>query len=364
MTAGDPAAPTLPGAPRSARPGGEPPALRVAFADFPPEAVRRVAAEALPDFDLRLPEDDTPAAVEAALRGADALIARRRPLGARELRLAGRTRLVVALGRNPTAVRERAVRAAGAALIAVPHPGAIAVADHTLALLLAAARRIVEGDRGVRAGDYRRLSLEPKATTERSFAFHWLRGDEAFPEPFLLDGRTLGLVGFGAIGQEVARRAPGFGMRARYFMRQPLSAGWNRRLGVEAAPSLEALLAESDLVSLHLPHTEVTENLLDAAALDRMKPGAVLVNTARGGLVDEAALAERLRDGRLGGAGLDVFREEPLPAGHPLADAPRTVLAPHTGGAGAGGQRELFARAADAIREFFADGRAAPRPRP
>lgn len=364
MTSGEPAARTLPNAAMSARPGGEPPAPRVAFADFPPEPVRRVAVEALAGFDFRVPEDHTPAAVEAALRGADALVARRRPLGARELRLAGRTRLVVALGRNPTAVRERAVRAAGAALIAVPHPGAVAVADHTLALLLAAARRIVEGDRGVRAGDYRRLSLEPKATTERSFAFHWLKGDEAFPEPFLLDGRTLGLVGFGAIGQEVSRRALGFGMRVRYFMRRPLPAGWNRRLRVDAAPSLEALLAESDIVSLHLPHTEATGNLLDAAALDRMKPGAVLVNTARGGLVDEAALAERLRDGRLGGAGLDVFREEPLPAGHPLADAPRTVLAPHTGGAGAGGQRELFARAADAIREFFADRRAAPRPRP
>lgn len=364
MTSGEPAARTLPNAAMSARPGGEPPAPRVAFADFPPEPVRRVAAEALAGFDFRVPEDHTPAAVEAALRGADALVARRRPLGARELRLAGRTRLVVALGRNATAVRERAVRAAGATLVAVPHPGAVAVADHTLALLLAAARRIVEGDRGVRAGDYRRLALEPKATTERSFAFHWLRGDDAFPEPFLLDGRTLGLVGFGAIGQEVARRALGFGMRVRYFMRRPLPAGWNRRLRVEAAPSLEALLAESDLVSLHLPHTEATGNLLDAAALDRMKPGAVLVNTARGGLVDEAALAERLRDGRLGGAGLDVFREEPLPAGHPLADAPRTVLAPHTGGAGAGGQRELFARAADAIREFFADGRAPPRPRP
>lgn len=336
---------------------GEPRTPRVAFADFPPEAVRRVAADALAGFDLRLPEDDSRAAVEAALPGADALIARRRPLGARELRLAGRPRLVVALGRNPTAVRERAVRAAGAALVAVPHPGAIAVADHTLALLLAVARRIVEGDRGVRAGDYRRLSLEPKPTTERSFAFHWLRGDgEAFPEPFLLDGRTLGLVGFGAIGQEVARRALGFGMRVRYFMRRPLPAGWNRRLRAEPAPSLEALLAGSDLVSLHLPHTEETENLLDAAALDRMKPGAVLVNTARGGLVDESALAERLQDGRLAGAGLDVFREEPLPAGHPLADAPRTVLAPHTGGAGAGGQRELFARAAAAVREFFADG--------
>lgn len=342
-----------------------PPPARVAFADFPPEAVRRVAADALAEFDLRLPEDGSRAAVEAALPGADALLARRRPLGARELRLAGRPRLVVALGRNPTAVRERAVRAAGAALAAVPHPGAIAVADHTLALLLAVARRIVEGDRGVRAGDYRRLPLEPKATTERSFAFHWLRGDDAFPEPFLLDGRTLGLVGFGAIGQEVARRALGFGMRVRYFTRRPLPAGWNRRLRAEPAPSLEALLAGSDIVSLHLPHTEETEGLLDAAALDRMKPGAVLLNTARGGLVDEAALAGRLRDGRLAGAGLDVFREEPLPAGHPLADAPRTVLAPHTGGAGAGGQRELFARAGDAIRGFFAAAAPAPpRPRP
>lgn len=347
----------------SARPATDPPAARVAFADFPPEAVRRIAADALAEFDLRLPEDGSRAALEAALRDADALIARRRPVGARELRLAGRPRLVVALGRNPTAVRERAVRAAGAALTAVPHPGAAAVADHTLALLLAVARRIVEGDRGVRAGDYRRLSLEPQITTERSFAFHWLRGDDAFPEPFVLDGRTLGLVGFGAIGQEVARRALGFGMRVRYFMRRPLPAGWNRRLRAEPAPSLEDLLAGSDIVSLHLPHTEETGNLLDSAALDRMKPGAVLINTARGGLVDEAALAERLRDGRLAGAGLDVFREEPLPAGHPLADAPRTVLAPHTGGAGAGGQRELFARAADAIREFFVDGpSAATRP--
>ena len=322
---------------------------RVGFADFPPPAVQALAAEALSEFDLRMPADESAAAIEEAVRGAEVLIARRRPVGARELELAGRPALVVALGRNATAVDEPAARAAGAALRTIPHPGAVAVADHTLALLLAVARRFVEGDRGVRSGEYRERGLEPRTTTERSFAFNWLRRDDLF----LLDGRELGLVGFGAIGQEVARRALGFGLRVRYFMRRPLTADWNRRLGVEAASSLDDLLANADLVSLHLPHTGETENLLDAAALDRLKPGAVLVNTARGGLVDEAALVERLENGRLGGAGLDVFREEPLPADHPLLRAPRTVLAPHTGGAGAGGQRELFARCAAAIREFF-----------
>lgn len=328
---------------------------RVGFAEAPPPAIRALAAEALAEFDLRLPADDSAASVEDAVRGAEVLIARRRPVGKRELDLAGRPALVVALGRNPTAVDEGAVAAAGATLRTIPHPGAAAVADHTLALLLAVARRIVEGDEGVRSGQYREESgLEPRPTTERSFAFNWLRRDDVF----LLEGRELGLVGFGAIGQEVARRTLGFGMRVRYFRRRLLTAEWNRRLSVEAVSSLDDLLATADFLSLHLPHTGETENLLDAAALDRLKPGAVLVNTARGGLVDEAALIERLESGRLGGAGLDVFREEPLPAAHPLVRAPRTVLAPHTGGAGAGGQRELFARCADAIREFFEAGSA------
>lgn len=332
--------------------GGAKERPRVGFAEAPPPAVRALAAEALAEFDLRLPADDSAAAVEDAVRGAEVLLARGRPVGTQELRAAGNPALVVALGRNATAVDEGAVQAAGAALRTIPHPGAGAVADHTLALLLAVARRIVEGDRGVRAGEYRKIGLEPRPTTERSFAFHWLRRDDRFR----LEGRELGLVGFGAIGQEVARRALGFGMRVRYSRRRPLTAEWNRRLGVEAASSLDDLLATADIVSLHLPHTGETENLLDAAALDRLKPGAVLINTARGGLVDEAAIVERLESGRLGGAGLDVFREEPLPADHPLVRAPRTVLAPHTGGAGAGGQRELFARCAAAVREFFEAG--------
>ena len=317
----------------------------VAFCERPPDFVRQMATQALSGFELRIPDSDAPSAVESAIRDTDVLIARKRPVGARELD-AAKPSLLISLGRNPIAVSLRAARSRGVPVHAVPHPGAIAVADHTLGLLLAVARRIVEGHEGVRAGAYRERGLEPAVTTERLFAFNWLGRKDAF----ILDGLQLGLVGFGAIGQEVARRAAGFGMRIRYYQRRPLPAAWNRRLGVEPVGSVEELLADADVLSLHLPHTPETENMLDGPALDRMKPGAILVNTARGGLVHEAALAERLRDGRLGGAGLDVFREEPLPAGHPFVDTPRLVLAPHTGGAGAGGQRELFVRVAAAVR--------------
>ena len=317
----------------------------VAFAERPPDFVHQMATQALSGFDLRIPDSNAPAAVESAIRDTDVLIARKRPVGGRELD-AAKPSLVISLGRNPIPVSLRAARSRGVPVNAIPHPGAIAVADHTLGLLLAVARRIVEGHDGVRAGAYRERGLEPAVTTERLFAFNWLGRKDAF----ILDGLELGLVGFGAIGQEVARRAAGFGMRVRYYQRRPLPAAWNRRLGVEPAPSLETLLENADVLSLHLPHTPETENMLDGPALDRMKPGAILVNTARGGHVDEAALAERLENGRLGGAGLDVFREEPLPVGHPFVDTPRLVLAPHTGGAGAGGQRELFVRVAAAIR--------------
>lgn len=317
----------------------------MAFAERPPDFVRQMANQALTGFDLRIPASDARRDVESAIGGSDVLIARKRRVGSREMDCAGPS-LIVALGRNPIAVSLRAAANRRIPVTAIPHPGAIAVADQTLGLLLAVARRIVEGDRGVREAAYRERGLEPAVTTERLFAFNWLGRKDAF----ILDGLELGLVGFGAIGQEVARRAAGFGMRVRYHQRRLLQQGWNRRLGVEPIGFFEELLEASDVLSLHIPHTPQTENLLDGPMLDRMKPGAILVNTARGGLVDEAALAERLRDGRLGGAGLDVFREEPLPAGHPFADTPRLVLAPHTGGAGAGGQRELFVRVAAAVR--------------
>ncbi|HET9595247.1 MAG TPA: D-glycerate dehydrogenase [Anaeromyxobacteraceae bacterium] len=186
-------------------------------------------------------------------------------------------------------------------------PGVLtdATADMAMALLLAAARRVVEGDRVVRAGGW--TEADPG----------WMLGTE-------VTGKTLGIVGFGRIGQAVARRASGFGLRILYTSPREVAFA-----GAERAP-LEELLARSDFVSLHVPLTAETKDLLSRERLALMKPGAVLVNTARGPVVDDAALAEALASGRLAAAGLDVFRDEPR-VPEAFLRLPGTVLTPHLG---------------------------------
>ena len=184
-------------------------------------------------------------------------------------------------------------------------------ADTAFALLLAAARRLGEADRFVRSGDW---------TADRAWAPDFFTGKE-------VNGATLGILGLGAIGQAVARRAAGFGMRV---------LGWNRSprevAGVEMV-ELDELLVQSDFVSVNVALAPGTRNLLDAQKIARMKPGAVLVNTARGGIVDERALADALADGRLCAAGIDVFEQEPVPADNPLLGLSNVVVAPHIGSA-------------------------------
>jgi glyoxylate reductase len=180
-----------------------------------------------------------------------------------------------------------------------------ATADLAMALLLAAARRVCEGDRLIRAGGWREAAPE------------FLLGRE-------VTGKTIGIVGFGRIGQAVARRAAGFGMRILYT--SPREAGFPGATRVD----LDALLATSDFVSLHCPLTDATRDLLSRERIARMKPGAILVNTSRGPVVDEEAVAEALEDGRLFAAGLDVFRNEPQ-VPERLRRAENAVLTPHLG---------------------------------
>jgi glyoxylate reductase len=185
-----------------------------------------------------------------------------------------------------------------------------ATADLAWALLLAAARRVAGGDRFLRART------------------PWIWGPEFFLG-FEVHGKTLGVIGLGRIGQAVARRAAGFGMPVLYTARRRLDPEREAALGV-AWRELDQLLAEADFVSIHTGLSPATHHLIGPERLARMKPTAVLVNTARGPIVDEAALAEALRAGRLGAAGLDVFEREPEV--HPaLLELDNVTIVPHLG---------------------------------
>eukprot|EP01037_Dinobryon_pediforme_P009121 gene9121-9201_t len=176
-----------------------------------------------------------------------------------------------------------------------------AVAEHTLALLFAVWRDIAAQDASVRAGGWAGAPI-----------------GELF-------GKTIGLIGIGAIGGEVARLALALGMKVIVWARRPVHIP-----GVEQV-DLDTLLARADIVSPHLAYTAETAGFLGAARLRQMKRGAVFINTARAELTDEAEVLAMLHDGHLAGAGLDVYSAEPLPADHPLRSAPRAVLTPHTG---------------------------------
>ncbi len=182
-------------------------------------------------------------------------------------------------------------------------------ADFTWALLLAVARRVCEASQAVHTGEWR--TWEPLGFLGIDIA-----------------GATLGIVRLGRIGQAVARRARGFGMRVLYTDRQQRSPEIERELGATYLP-LRELLRESDVVSLHVPLTPETYHLIDRQMLALMKPIAILINTARGAVVETEALVEALQARRLWGAGLDVTDPEPLPADHPLLRCPNVVVTPH-----------------------------------
>ncbi|RMG93712.1 MAG: D-glycerate dehydrogenase [Deltaproteobacteria bacterium] len=209
--------------------------------------------------------------------------------------------------------------------IVVGHtPGVLtdATADLAMTLMLACARRLPEATASVREGRWGRW--RPTG----------LLGLE-------LAGKVLGLVGFGQIGRAVARRARAFGMEILFVRRTPTDDPLGRRV------DLDTLTANADVVSLHVPLSDETRGWVDGAFLARMKPGALLVNTARGAVVDTDALVDALRAGHLGGAGLDVTDPEPLPADHPLLDMPNVVVTPHIGSATTDTRRRMARLAID-----------------
>jgi glyoxylate reductase len=197
-----------------------------------------------------------------------------------------------------------------------------ATADLAFALLLCAARRILEGTQYVKAGMWKTWDLR------------LLLGAD-------LAGRTLGIIGFGRIGKAVARRAGGFGLRVIYC--DPTEAPGPEAIRV----GFDELLRESDFVSLHVPLNDSTHHMINDATLAKMKPTAILVNTSRGPVIDQAALYRALKGGRLFAAGLDVTEPEPLPAESPLLELPNCVVLPHLGSASVWTREQMAALAAE-----------------
>ena len=295
---------------------------RVARAGDPPVAVNRQA---------RVPPD----AVPALLAGHDFVIVDHTALPTETMRACRGLKHVVFLGTGARSyMHPEELAALGITVHTIKGYGDTAVAEHTVALMWAGARGIARMDRGIRAGEWpRTLGTQ-------------------------LTGKTLGLIGFGGIAAEVARIAGGSGMRVLAWNRTPRSAP-----GVSFV-ALDALLAESHVVSLHLLLTDETRGFLDAGRIARLRPGVILVNTARGALVDDAAMIAALGEGRIGHAALDAYVREPLPPGHKLTTLDNVTLGAHCGFYTPEANETLIRRALDiakGIAETSAEARLAER---
>jgi lactate dehydrogenase-like 2-hydroxyacid dehydrogenase len=301
-----------------------------------PEAVERELAR---DFDVRLNQDDRPLGPEGlmeALRGADAVLCTvtdklTADVLAAEPRRAG---LLANFGVGFNHIDTNAAKARGIAVSNTPDVLTEATADIAMTLLLMVTRRAGEGERHLRTGAWTGWRPTHMLGTQVS-------------------GKTLGLVGMGRIARAVAQRAHhGFGMKVIYHDPYPPPPDVARALGAEPRARLEDVLQEADFVSLHCPATPETRHLMNRERLALMRPGAYLVNTARGDVVDEAALVEALRGRKLAGAGLDVFEREPQVA-ESLVAMENVVLLPHLGSATTETRVAMGMRALENLRLFF-----------
>lgn len=261
---------------------------------------------------------------------ADAIVLRTQPMPAAVIDRAARLRIVSRHGVGFDAVDVAALDRRGIPLTVVGDVNSVSVAEHTMMLMLGLAKQALVHDRAVRGSDW---------DCRNRFA------------AVELSGKTLLLYGFGRIGRRVAGLAKGFGMRV--LAHDPgVDPDIMRAAGVEPVTDPDAALGMADVVSLHVPLS--AKVLIGAAELVRMKPTAFLINTARGGMVDEAALVGALAQGRLAGAGLDVFASEPPPPDHPLRSSDRVLLSPHTAGLTQESAMRMSLSAVQNVLDYFA----------
>ena len=253
-------------------------------------------------------EDISEASYQPYLAGADAIVIRTQPMGAASVALAAKLQIVSRHGVGYDAVNLPALNARKIPLCIVGDVNSVSVAEHSMMMILACAKQLVRSDASVRHGPWGwRNTLE--------------QGE--------VSGKRLLIIGYGRIGRHLAQMASAFGMKIAAHDPYLATLGWPAG-NVSCAADLAAGLAEADFVSVHIPKADGP--LIGAAEIARMKRGAIIINTARGGIVDEDALADALRSGHIAGAGIDVFDAEPPAAGHPFLAFDQVILTPHTAG--------------------------------
>lgn len=300
----------------------------LAYGEIDPDGRAVLAARG--GIEIVTVQGDDPAGFSQEIVDADALILRYHPFGRADLERAEKLKVCARYGVGYDNIDMEAATEHGIPVAVVGEANSVAVAEHTFYLMLTAAKQGIRFDQAMRKEDWSFRTQIPAIELWR---------------------KTILIVGFGRIGTRVAARAAAFDMDVRVY--DPLlPAETIRGAGFTPVDDLDGALADADYVTLHAPLTPVTRHMIDADALARMKPEAVLVNTARGGLVDEAALIESLGRGHLHGAGLDVFENEPAIAGNPLLEMPNTVLTPHI----AGLTRECAARMSIVSAQNALDG--------
>jgi phosphoglycerate dehydrogenase-like enzyme len=287
-------------------------AEKIVFIDVPTPEARQVIQDNLPlGFQLIFAEADTEEKAAAAVPEADYVLIWSAHLGTRAVTAARKAKLIQKIGEGTDRIDVGAAGQMGIPVAKTSGSNATSVSEFATLLILATLRRLPAAHNSILAGK-------------------WLKW-EMTRNCFELRGRQVGIVGIGKIGRRVAQQLGGFDVSLLYYDVMRLPEKEEKRLGIKYS-SLNDLLAASDIVTLHVPGSPSTAGLIGRRELSLMKPTSILVNTCRGSVVDEAALIDALREGRIRGAGLDVYPQEPVPANHPLLSLSNVVLSPHCAG--------------------------------
>lgn len=270
---------------------------------------------------VALAQREAPAGDEAVV------LVEQRTLEADDLARMTRLQTIVLLEHGRALLPLNHIAAKGIAIARIPNLSGLGVAEHTFALILALKKQLIAGHHAVLENRWRDDVTAPLLTDQRAHVFNWSGIDRLG----WIYGETIGIIGFGRIGKAVAARAQAFGMDVVYYNRHRLAPVMEQQLEVRYA-DLDTLLAVADVVTLHLPYSPESEHLLGAPEIARMKPTAILINVARGRVVDEEALTAALRQRSIAGAGLDVLVYEPPDPDNPILRLDNVVFSPHTAG--------------------------------